>query len=240
MANNILNKIFNLKNGLVPDIRTTAKVKSLLNTESEYNPFLDKHGNLINKFINYQAVLDNPNVTQKAKEYITKATGLTPTTVSAKVQEVNIKSPVISGTAIRSGTETSNTASSDFINPLDTMNITSPFGMRTHPIDKVQKMHYGIDLAASAGTPVKSSIGGKVVFAGDKNDGYGISVYVDNGNGTVTRYSHLQSANVKTGDTVTQGQIVGKVGSTGKATGPHLDFGVMINGKYVDPKQYLK
>jgi murein DD-endopeptidase MepM/ murein hydrolase activator NlpD len=440
MVNDTVKKIFNLQDdwkSQVPDVKTKAKVNALLNP-TEYNPFLDRSGNLFNKYIDYQAVLDNPNVTQKAKEFISKATGLTSTPAKTENFSISIGQFPVSGVqtpetsndklgfisakyesggynpgAISSGkgdyggvsygvsqfstktgsadkfadwlkksnpkigsyfgnakagtTEFSNAwkkayadfgdefanlqtqysydnfvkpladlakqktgidynrspalreliystaiqfgggnlglsalgnvnanmsdkeiinASYDkkisnyksffssssrdvqesvknrfanerndvlalldssgtsngagFSNPLDNMSVTSNFGMRLHPIDKVQKMHYGIDLAAPAGTPIKSSTGGRVTYVGDKKDGYGISVYVDDGNGMVTRYSHMQSANAKLGDTVAQGQVIGKVGSTGKSTGPHLDFGVMINGKYVDPKQYLK
>jgi len=230
--NNIINRILG-----EDKFSLNKKTKSILDLR-EFNPFLNRSGELVNKYINYQNVLDNPHVTQKAKDFISQATGLT-SGVPAQVAEIQQGTSYIP-TGKQGAARVSATASGDFSAPLDTMSITSDFGMRTHPIDKVQKMHYGIDFAAPTGTPVKAATSGKVTYAGDKKDGYGISVYIDNGSGTVTRYSHLQSADVNTGDVVNGAQLIGKVGATGKATGPHLDFGVIVNGKYVDPKIYLK
>lgn len=104
--------------------------------------------------------------------------------------------------------------------------VTSPYGWRIHPTLGYRKMHDGIDYGAACGTPVKAAAAGKVIKAQDEGVS-GNRVEVDHGNGVVTGYFHLQSFDVKVGDTVAQGQSVGKVGSTGRSTGCHLHFAKM-------------
>ena len=116
--------------------------------------------------------------------------------------------------------------------------VTSPFGMRLHPIFHVWKMHTGVDLHASMGTPIKAAAAGTVVFAGWKG-GYGQAVIISHGNGLATLYAHQSELLVNVGDKVKRGEVIGKVGSTGYATGPHLHFEVRVNGTPVDPMGYL-
>ena len=116
--------------------------------------------------------------------------------------------------------------------------ITSEFGRRSAPTAGASSYHQAIDIGAAAGTPVGAADGGVVVFAG-WNGAAGKTVKVQHDDGTITQYSHLQWWNVKEGDAVGQGQEIGLVGSTGVSTGPHLHFGVMRNGKYVNPMDYL-
>ncbi|KKM10307.1 hypothetical protein SY88_14740 [Clostridiales bacterium PH28_bin88] len=116
--------------------------------------------------------------------------------------------------------------------------ITSDYGWRTHPILKIRSFHAGIDIAAPTGTNVVASEAGKVIFTGWYG-AYGNAVVVDHGGGVTTTYSHLSKILVKEKEQVTRGQVVGKVGSTGLSTGPHLDFSVRINGKSVSPWDYL-
>lgn len=117
--------------------------------------------------------------------------------------------------------------------------ISSRFGMRVHPISHTPKFHKGIDIAAPMGSPVQSAKGGRVVSAGYEG-GYGNCVVIDHGNGVQTRYAHLSQINVRPGDTVQTGQQIGKVGSTGASTGPHLHFEVSQNGRPVDPEAIIK
>lgn len=117
-------------------------------------------------------------------------------------------------------------------------NLTSRFGMRTHPIYKVSKMHTGIDISASQGTVIKASAGGTVVHA-DWWGGYGKVVIIDHGGGISTLYGHCSAIYVKKGQKVSQGEKIAAVGSTGLATGPHVHFEVRKNGKPVDPLGYL-
>ena len=116
--------------------------------------------------------------------------------------------------------------------------ITSHFGGRSAPTRGASSYHQAIDIGASQGTPVVAADGGVIITAG-ANGGYGNSVGIKHDNGMITYYNHLYAWNVKVGDTVAQGQQIGQVGSTGISTGPHLDFKIMVNGKAVDPEQYL-
>lgn len=99
--------------------------------------------------------------------------------------------------------------------------------------------HPGIDLAAPAGTPVKAADAGYVVAAGWSPYGYGFHVVIDHGNQMQTLYAHLSKFNVKVGDSVTRGQVIGNVGSTGNSTGPHLHFEVRVRGVHRNPLTLL-
>lgn len=116
--------------------------------------------------------------------------------------------------------------------------ITSRFGVRADPLSGAEQHHDGLDIAAPAGTSVKSA-GPGVVLRAEVESGYGNVVVVDHGNGVETRYAHLSALHVKAGDRVAAGSEVGLVGSTGKSTGPHLHFEVRRGGKSVDPTSTL-
>jgi len=116
--------------------------------------------------------------------------------------------------------------------------ITSPYGYRIHPILKKRTFHSGVDIAAPMGAKIIAAAKGKVIFTG-WSGAYGNTIVVDHG-GITTRYSHLSSILVKEEQFVQQGEQIGKVGSTGWSTGPHIDFGVRINGENTDPLKYLR
>lgn len=124
-----------------------------------------------------------------------------------------------------------------FIWPV-TGKITSPFGYRIHPVLKERKLHTGIDIAASSGTPVKAANAGTVIKAGAAGS-YGNMVMIDHGGGIVTLYAHNSRIAVSTGTQVQKGQVISYVGSTGRATGPHLHFEVRVNGDYKNPMGWL-
>lgn len=111
---------------------------------------------------------------------------------------------------------------------------SSGFGWRDDPIRHVNRFHTGTDFRADPGTPVLAAGNGLVVFTG-RQGGYGNIIYVDHGGGVVTRYAHLRKIETTKGSTVTAGQEIGEVGSTGRATGPHLHFEVRLEGRAVDP-----
>ena len=120
--------------------------------------------------------------------------------------------------------------------------VVSGFGYRYHPILKYRRLHSGIDMAARQGTPVYATGDGVVLAAGRKSDGYGgygIVALVDHGFGVQTLYAHLHSVNVRVGQHVSRGQQIGTVGSTGMASGSHLHYEVIQNGKKVDPVFYF-
>ena len=100
-------------------------------------------------------------------------------------------------------------------------------------------MHSGIDLAASQGTAIVAADGGTVTFAGYNSGGYGNMVKISHGNGVETRYAHCSEIDVSVGDKVAQGQLIAKVGNTGRSYGSHCHFEIRINGEAVDPLKYL-
>jgi murein DD-endopeptidase MepM/ murein hydrolase activator NlpD len=117
--------------------------------------------------------------------------------------------------------------------------LASGFGMRTHPIYKVRKMHSGIDFAASIGTPIYATADGKVVLVDVKFSGYGKRVDIDHGFGYTTRYAHMHDFAVRPGQNVKRGDLIGYVGDTGSSTAPHLHYEVLINGAQVNPVHYF-
>lgn len=115
---------------------------------------------------------------------------------------------------------------------------TSSFGYRVHPISGRVKMHEGIDLSAPGGTPIRASGNGVVSFAGRRN-GYGNTVQIAHAFGYATLYGHCSKLLVKEGDTVSRGDIIALVGSTGASTGPHLHYEVSVDGTKVAPDGFL-
>ena len=101
-------------------------------------------------------------------------------------------------------------------------------------------MHAGIDLGASTGTPIYASDNGIVTEAQFKNNGYGNFISIDHGNGFVTYYAHCSEILVSPGDVVAKGDLIARVGSTGRSTGPHLHFEVRADGEAQDPMNYIK
>jgi len=118
------------------------------------------------------------------------------------------------------------------VNP-NVASISSPFGAR-----RGGSSHQGIDLSAPRGTPVWAAADGTVVFAG-REGAYGRTVLIDHGNGYTTRYAHLKKIKVERGRRVKRGDVVGTVGASGNASGPHLHYEVLRDGTPVDPRPYL-
>jgi murein DD-endopeptidase MepM/ murein hydrolase activator NlpD len=117
--------------------------------------------------------------------------------------------------------------------------LTSAFGARTDPFTGLPAAHRGVDYGAPEGTPIVAAAGGRVVSAGPRG-GYGNAVEIDHGGGLVTLYAHASELSVSAGETVRAGQEIGRVGETGRATGPHLHFEVRQGGRPVDPAKALK
>lgn len=125
----------------------------------------------------------------------------------------------------------------NFIKPVPGRD-TGRFGLRRVINSQPRNPHSGMDIAAAAGTPVKAPASGTVLHV-DNFFFSGNTVYVDHGSGVISMYAHLSKILVKPGDTVQQGDVIGKVGSTGRATGPHLHWSVYLNGEAIDPSLFL-
>jgi murein DD-endopeptidase MepM/ murein hydrolase activator NlpD len=112
--------------------------------------------------------------------------------------------------------------------------VSSKFGWRLDPLSGETKFHQGVDIAVAYGHDVKAAADGIVSFAGVQN-GYGNTVVIDHGGGRQTRYAHLSQELVRAGDVVSEGQVLGKSGNSGRSTGPHLHFEMLVNGRPVNP-----
>ncbi len=133
---------------------------------------------------------------------------------------------------------TQHNAASEMQMPVEGGRISSRFGLRKLADDERARMHQGLDIAASEGTPIEAARGGRVVQAGWVR-GYGNTVVLDHGDGQTTLYGHASELLVKVGDKVTAGAHIAKVGSTGHSTGPHLHFEVRQDGRAQDPSKAL-
>jgi murein DD-endopeptidase MepM/ murein hydrolase activator NlpD len=116
--------------------------------------------------------------------------------------------------------------------------ISSYYGMRNDPFTGKRTMHKGMDFAGKAGSDVVAVAAGVVTWSG-KRYGYGELIEVNHGKGYITRYGHNKEVLVEVGDRVKQGQVIAKMGSTGRSTGPHVHFEVVRNGKTIDPTRYI-
>ena len=117
--------------------------------------------------------------------------------------------------------------------------VNSEFGPRPSSWPWARKFHSGIDIGAARGTPVRAPTAGKVSFAGVRSE-YGLTVILDHGRGVKTLYGHLQEPLVTRGQKVQQGQLIGLTGNSGKSSGPHLHYEIIVKGKPVNPRRYLR
>lgn len=186
-------------------------LRQLLEKEAEIAILLDEANDKIN------ALMDE--ISQKEKEY-----------ESAKYDEYLAKLAA-AGDAPPSD--------ANWVRPLSNLRVTSPFGTRVHPITGRKRTHNGIDFGAPSGTPIYATRAGTVTTAAYQAGGAGYYVRINHGDGFGSIYMHMTNYIVKTGQTVSQGQVIGYVGSTGLSTGPHLHFGVSYAGKYVNPMAYI-
>jgi len=116
--------------------------------------------------------------------------------------------------------------------------VSSGFGFRRHPIEGATRFHFGTDVAVDTGTPFGAFAAGRVMSAG-YGQGFGLYILMDHGDGIKTRYAHCSVLYVQAGDWVEKGQVIGRVGYTGNATGPHLHFELMRDGMFLNPELYV-
>ena len=123
--------------------------------------------------------------------------------------------------------------------PVPQVSVMSPFGRRVDPFNGLAAFHSGVDLGGTMGMPVHATAPGRVTFAGT-NGGYGRMVEIDHGQGLVTRYAHLSRLMVRPGDRVHYGQTIGLMGSSGRSTGVHVHYEVLVDGKPRDPMKFIQ
>lgn len=126
-----------------------------------------------------------------------------------------------------------------WVTPVSGYTLTSPFGMRMHPVLGYERMHNGIDMACAQGTPIYATRAGTVTTAAYQAGGAGYYVSINHLDGFSSIYMHMTHYVVSAGQSVSQGQLIGYVGSTGVSTGPHLHFGISYAGSYVNPLAYI-
>jgi murein DD-endopeptidase MepM/ murein hydrolase activator NlpD len=119
------------------------------------------------------------------------------------------------------------------------VDMTSNYGYRVDPFTRSPAMHTGIDFRAETGTPIRATAPGKVVSA-EYTGGYGNMVEIEHAGGITTRYAHMSAISVSAGQMVTSGTVVGKVGTTGRSTGPHLHYETRIEGEPIDPTRFVR
>lgn len=144
-----------------------------------------------------------------------------------------LKEPVTKQVKVGTKARPAKAATGTFRNPFYAGIVTSRYGSRS------RGFHTGIDLAGSTGSPVYAADGGTVSFTG-WNGGYGKMIKINHGNGYVTYYAHLSSINVSNGQKVAKGEMIGRVGNTGNSTGPHLHFEIRLNGRTLNPANYMR
>ena len=120
----------------------------------------------------------------------------------------------------------------------DLKRMASGYGYRVDPFTKARKMHYGMDFSAKTGTPVYATGDGKVIRADSRSSGFGKHIRIDHGYGYTTVYAHLNDYNVRRGQKVKRGEIIGFVGNTGRSRGPHLHYEVWLNGDKLNPVNF--
>ncbi|MCC4251089.1 MAG: peptidoglycan DD-metalloendopeptidase family protein [Pseudomonadota bacterium] len=123
--------------------------------------------------------------------------------------------------------------------PTSTPMLSSSYGYRRDPFNGHAAFHAGLDFPGHRGQPINAAANGKVSFVGQRS-GYGNVVEVTHGNGLMTRYAHLSGFAAHVGDTVARGAMIGRMGSTGRSTGPHLHFEVRLNGQAINPRRFLE
>lgn len=187
---------------------------------------------IVNKRITAEKILSNKVVTQPQTKIVSVGTKVVtvqkPSTPSRNPSSTTTKPKPKPQTS----TSTPSSSSKGFIRPASGI-ITSNYGWRS------RGFHTGVDFASSRGTSIVASKSGKVTFAGWKG-GYGLCVIIDHGGGISTLYAHNGSLKVKVGQSVSQGQRIALMGSTGNSTGPHVHFEVRVNGAHKNPFNYIR
>ena len=196
-------------------------LRQLIAKGQEFDLLMEEGEDAQHELMNEIAAKEKEYKDAQYKEWL--ATYVPPTTIAAGSTKPSAQVP----------------SSTGWICPVPSYTLTSPFGMRIHPIYGYEKMHQGVDLATSQGTPIYAAKSGKVTNASFQSGGAGYYVSINHGDGFTSVYMHMTHFIVSPGQYVTTGQVIGYVGSTGASTGPHLHFGIAYNGNYINPMPYI-
>lgn len=196
-------------------------LRQLIAKGQEFDLLMEEGEDAQHELMNEIAAKEKEYKDAQYKEWL--ATYVPPTTIAAGSTKPSTQVP----------------SSTGWICPVPSYTLTSPFGMRIHPIYGYEKMHQGVDLATSQGTPIYAAKSGKVTNASFQSGGAGYYVSINHGDGFTSVYMHMTHFIVSPGQYVTTGQVIGYVGSTGASTGPHLHFGIAYNGSYINPMPYI-
>ena len=213
--------------------KTDALLIELNALGEEYEAYIEEQEKIMNELSKDIAKKKEEYDEAKESEYWKAywATYVPPTTAPPTTRPSNSQPTVVPPASVVNGLT--------WITPIRFTMLTSPYGMRLHPIYKVWRMHTGVDLAAPMGRDIVATRGGKVITA-TYNNSYGYYVVVDHGDGFTSLYAHMTHYVVSVGDTVAAGAKLGECGSTGASTGPHLHFEILYNGSTVNPVDYIK
>ena len=235
------------------------QVRSMSKTLTEQNNALEVNGELIRILQSDQSTFKSrldqfaKTYTQIAGNYVNKSSrGTSSKSANNTIEDIiklntlvkNLNTAFSTNSELTEKLDKSNTELEEFVDALPTFipvsgKITSPFGMRKHPITHIRTIHKGVDIDADTGDPILAAGSGKVIYSG-LSGGYGKHVIIDHGNGFKTIYGHSSKLLVKVGQIVKKGQKIALVGSTGRSTGPHLHFEIRIANTAVDPVKYVE
>jgi murein DD-endopeptidase MepM/ murein hydrolase activator NlpD len=195
----------------------------------------DAYDNLSEEYLDYEA--REEELRQEILEAQAAYNAALSAEEAARLAAAN-KNNAAGGSKPSSNSGGSGRPSSGFSSPLGSMVVTCAYGWRIHPIWGDRRFHSGVDLAANQGTPIYAIAAGTVTTA-TYGDAYGYNVSISHGGGYGSMYAHMTNYTVSAGQSVSQGEIIGYVGSTGWSTGPHLHFEVYLNGASVNPMDYV-
>ena len=198
-----------------------AVLRELIAKGEEFQLLLDQSEQLQDELMKEIALAEAELKQAEYEEWL--ATYVPPTTVPSENTNPGTDAP----------------SSSGWVRPLAYIQVTSPFGMRMHPILGYERMHNGVDLAASKGTEIYAAKSGRVTVASYQENGAGWYVSINHGDGYSSIYMHMTRFIVSPGQYVSAGQVIGYVGDSGLSKGAHLHFGISYNGRYVNPMDYI-
>ncbi|MBP3707698.1 MAG: peptidoglycan DD-metalloendopeptidase family protein [Clostridia bacterium] len=251
--NNLINEVKEVKASLeseknkvqeakVEKEKKSTELKSLKNEKQQkVNALTDEQKEIQNKIDEYDSQMNA--LKKKEKEQAAKEAAAAKA-AAAKAAAAANQNKTTPGSSKAPSSKPSNTTGSSngrFLWPVpSSRNITSPYGYRIHPIYGTKKLHAGVDIGAAGGANIVAADSGTVILSSwGYNGGYGNYIIISHGNGVTTRYAHCSNLYVKVGDTVSRGQVIAAVGSTGASTGNHCHFEVRINGESKQPLNYL-